>query len=1199
MPNLTRRRATIENAEKVEAVCSQVVEQPVNHARIFKTKIKIPFKIRGNKAAVCTVDTVPQTVPEVILTFEENLSQNRLAEASRQLIKRENAIFSVVTDEESTGAEERAKDRDQLQRDYEMFQVHLWMVVHGMFQDKCDEGYPKALRSAVTSVMQEEEQDKRWLEPAEGQEVPDWRPRQCMMNHNNLLQKIVESRIKNAEEDEDGAADKLSTSFKKQVCKIGKRVQLDLLKVAKDVKQCYPQELDICQIYARLYHQAFSSRMKEFAQYSLDLEDCVYVLNWVNSYYPTDVLKHKELKEHIDSESLGLLLSEQDLRPLEEQYLSQKEATVRHWLANALKTEEERWNKGDWPELIDEYYISHIAVDVIGLVTPLAKEATTILGDEVKAQRLLCQLEAFLMSYKKALEDFSKGRHDTTKAVLKANLVSIQQFREFVERRENLFKDQTRTNCLSILADLRDYCFVYFLCPIHKELLVYYRRLWTSPWFATKQGVPPELLGLLSGQVHEFRDLKPSCREELLEQLHFEVMVQYVKRIFKKKMKLRDREQQEAASQLLCEDSKKLNTLFTEMGSENTWLDKVLPKLAEIVRLQDPGAIQLEIVTLAREHPDLSEKHIVALLHLKGNLAEREVRRIKESLSVNRGALSSQPAPVFFAKARVPDSSAGWRCGLNRERESMAERKAVQNGCCSPPPCCLHFYNLMQPCSSHCSIAYTLPEEVASLLLERFHTSKYPDDRSHGWERAVVQLSEPVWRELSPQAASLEPQWQHLFHYQREAKMSVNVNRSVSDQFYRYKMPRLIAKVEGKGNGIKTVIVNMVDVAKALNRPPTYPTKFFGCELGAQTQFDTKNDRYIVNGSHEANKLQDMLDGFIRKFVLCPECDNPETDLHINPKKQTIGNSCKACGYRGMLDTRHKLCTFILKNPPENESGSVKKEKEKKNRKKDKENGSSGGEAGNRDDIDAPDAVDGDDDDEDWAEETTEEAQRRRMEEISEHAKGLTLSDDLEKTLEERVNMFYNFVKQKKEEGAIDSADKEVLAEAERLDVKAMGPLILSELLFDENIRDQIKKYKRHFLRFCHNDKKAQKWLLGGFECVVKLHQSHLLPRVPIILKDLYDADLLEEDVILAWAEKVSKKYVPKEVAKEIHAKAEPFVNWLKEAEEESEGSEEEEEEDEDNVEVVYSSSARELKMETVKPQKEEKEEDDIDIDAI
>ena len=59
----------------------------------------------------------------------------------------------------------------------------------------------------------------------------------------------------------------------------------------------------------------------------------------------------------------------------------------------------------------------------------------------------------------------------------------------------------------------------------------------------------------------------------------------------------------------------------------------------------------------------------------------------------------------------------------------------------------------------------------------------------------------------------------------------------------------------------------------------TDPTKFFGCELGAQTQFDFKNNRFIVNGSHDANKLQDLLDIFIKKYVLCPECDNPETFL--------------------------------------------------------------------------------------------------------------------------------------------------------------------------------------------------------------------------------------------------------------------------------------------------------------------------------
>lgn len=50
----------------------------------------------------------------------------------------------------------------------------------------------------------------------------------------------------------------------------------------------------------------------------------------------------------------------------------------------------------------------------------------------------------------------------------------------------------------------------------------------------------------------------------------------------------------------------------------------------------------------------------------------------------------------------------------------------------------------------------------------------------------------------------------------------------------RYKMPRVIGKVEGRGNGIKTVIFNVMDLSLALKRDPGEVCKFFGTELGAQ-----------------------------------------------------------------------------------------------------------------------------------------------------------------------------------------------------------------------------------------------------------------------------------------------------------------------------------------------------------------------------
>lgn len=49
----------------------------------------------------------------------------------------------------------------------------------------------------------------------------------------------------------------------------------------------------------------------------------------------------------------------------------------------------------------------------------------------------------------------------------------------------------------------------------------------------------------------------------------------------------------------------------------------------------------------------------------------------------------------------------------------------------------------------------------------------------------------------------------------------------------------------------------------------------------------------------------------------------------------------------------------------------------------------------------------------DWGEDTSQEAVQKRMETLGEGVNGLTYNDDLDKSVEDRVNIFFKFVKVK------------------------------------------------------------------------------------------------------------------------------------------------------------------------------------------
>ncbi|KAJ7650078.1 domain found in IF2B/IF5-domain-containing protein [Roridomyces roridus] len=402
----------------------------------------------------------------------------------------------------------------------------------------------------------------------------------------------------------------------------------------------------------------------------------------------------------------------------------------------------------------------------------------------------------------------------------------------------------------------------------------------------------------------------------------------------------------------------------------------------------------------------------------------------------------------------------------------------------------------------------------------------------------------------------------------------VNIRRDVDDKFYRYRMPILLTKIEGKGNGIKTVLPNMSDVARALSRPPSYTTKFFGCELGAQTSVDEKNERYIVNGAHDANRLRELLDGFIDKFVLCKSCKNPETELIILKvgRQEDIIRDCKACGERTGVDMRHKLTTFILKNPP------IKARKGKKAQNGDAAAGVGGGGGGgdltpeNGAEDAADDGADSDDEltrkikaeaaelntdtalaKEDWSADTSPEAVKARIKALEGTMAATVLGGDDEGSDDEDspYAQFGNWIMEAPEPDDPKALNIAIYKKAEELGIeKKHKTVLILVTIFSEDVLEEIPNFAPLFKKMVTSEK-HQKALLGGIERLVGLAYPDLLPQIPKILMALYQDDILDEDVVKHWATHVSKKYTDKDTSKKVRKASEPFLKWLDEADDE------------------------------------------------
>ncbi len=109
----------------------------------------------------------------------------------------------------------------------------------------------------------------------------------------------------------------------------------------------------------------------------------------------------------------------------------------------------------------------------------------------------------------------------------------------------------------------------------------------------------------------------------------------------------------------------------------------------------------------------------------------------------------------------------------------------------------------------------------------------------------------------------------------------------------RFVPPRIKSQIQGKN----TVILNLSEVAKLINRDVDLLVKYLLKELATSGMFD--GSHLILKGNFSQDQIQKKFENFLYDYVICPSCGKPDTRLIKEGRILML--KCDACGSRNPI----------------------------------------------------------------------------------------------------------------------------------------------------------------------------------------------------------------------------------------------------------------------------------------------------------
>ncbi|MBS3073090.1 translation initiation factor IF-2 subunit beta [Candidatus Pacearchaeota archaeon] len=117
--------------------------------------------------------------------------------------------------------------------------------------------------------------------------------------------------------------------------------------------------------------------------------------------------------------------------------------------------------------------------------------------------------------------------------------------------------------------------------------------------------------------------------------------------------------------------------------------------------------------------------------------------------------------------------------------------------------------------------------------------------------------------------------------------------KKIDSKHERFEIPKVDVQIVGN----KTILSNFIQIISYIRRTPEQVCKFLTKELASLGKIE--NDRLILNRKISTAQVQDKLNLYVKKYVLCSQCGKPDTEIIKQDNLQFI--HCLACGAKHSL----------------------------------------------------------------------------------------------------------------------------------------------------------------------------------------------------------------------------------------------------------------------------------------------------------